>query len=882
MNRSDPASQKAFYFHISILILPLLMFHWALPFLSQWTLGNDYPRFPIWQQMELMLSLKSGSFPLYVPGFAVGQSASALTLGQLFHPISHLAAAMPGYWSGKALEWNTLLRLLSLGLAHLALFQLIRQFRLSSLSAFAISMVTVYNLRMLDLFRYGASLESWTGYLFLCAAIGSYFLRPTKCVGPLVIIGSTYWLICSGHPQMMYYGLLGAGLFAVIIPFFMAVMLPDQQVDLRKTVKFWSRVAILGFLGFLLAFAYILPFYFDFVLTNAGRVAHDYAWADMYRDTFIGTINNFFYPLQSDVSGSFGGSSLFIVAALVPILRIFRIRVPPIIWVVWSIALLGFLHMQGARTPVHFLAWKYLPFASSFRVAGRISIILPILFMLILSWLMRAEPDYLRSDGGYSLLSPRVILGLTALILIGAYAFLPDSIVSNTTVFSAFSIREIPPWVKWFTLMSGAVTICAFVCHGYSPKARLYPELLLCIFMYLQLSIILPHGTWVEVKKDTQNLQQMLSAKQKDLGHLRFPGNGMESLIVARQTQRSFVEPYLGILYRQYVVVNSNDEAYEFMETDRRPELLVVEHYLPEQDFPGTGKTSDIFENKVTLTYNSPNRLVFEVEAAHPSFFGMSYPFTKNWQATIENREVPVYRANGAAHAVRVGAGKSRVEFRYWSPAAFWGMLVSCAVFVLIGILLGFSGLKKPYGVIITLLTLSVGAGTFILWYQSLYTGNNFDTRYVWNENISRNPSNLAYGRKTSMSSLLHANYPYLFSSSEAVNGTRKAGSGFITKFERQPWWFVDLNRPMPIGYLKIYESRKGPKFNRRPVKIIMSDNGNDWHTIGLLPDKSTKGPYILRFEEPKTARYVRVQATDYCHFAFDEVEIYPPVENHQ
>ena len=133
--------------------IPFLMFHWMLPFVSELTLGNDYVLFPIDQQLELLFSLKTGSFPLYVPGFAGGQTASALTLGQLFHPISHFSSLLPGYWGGKALEWNTLFRLLSLGLAHLMLFHLLKKFKINFIWAFVFSFITVYNLKMLDLFR---------------------------------------------------------------------------------------------------------------------------------------------------------------------------------------------------------------------------------------------------------------------------------------------------------------------------------------------------------------------------------------------------------------------------------------------------------------------------------------------------------------------------------------------------------------------------------------------------------------------------------------------------------------------------------------------------------------------------------------------------------
>ena len=140
-----------------IVSIPFLMFYWMLPFVSKFTLGNDYAAFSIHHQLELMFSLKTGSFPLYVPGFSGGQTASALTQGQIFHPISHLSSWLPGYWTGKALEWNTFFRLISLGFAQLLLFHLLKKFKVHLLWAFVFSFITVYNLRMLDLFRYGAS-----------------------------------------------------------------------------------------------------------------------------------------------------------------------------------------------------------------------------------------------------------------------------------------------------------------------------------------------------------------------------------------------------------------------------------------------------------------------------------------------------------------------------------------------------------------------------------------------------------------------------------------------------------------------------------------------------------------------------------------------------
>ena len=222
-----------------ILILPFALFYWIMPFVSSRVIGNDYPRYSIQDQMELMFALKTGTWALFVPGFAAGQSAAALTQGQIFHPQAHLAALLPGYWDGLALEWNTFLRLVSLGVAHVLLFAFMRQLRLGRLMGFLLSLIVVYNLRMLDMFRYGAALESYSGFLLLCVSIGWYCLAPTKCRGPLCIIGATCWLACSGHPQMMYYGLLGAALFALVAPYLITYLLDRDKWSLAGVLRFW-------------------------------------------------------------------------------------------------------------------------------------------------------------------------------------------------------------------------------------------------------------------------------------------------------------------------------------------------------------------------------------------------------------------------------------------------------------------------------------------------------------------------------------------------------------------------------------------------------------------------------------------------------------------
>ncbi|HDZ62709.1 MAG TPA: hypothetical protein ENH40_06155, partial [Nitrospirae bacterium] len=132
-------SESPLSIYLLIFTLPFLVLYWFVPFLSNLSIGNDYQSYGIRNQMELLFSIKTGSFPLYSPGYALGQSSIALTWSQIFHPIAYLASIMPGYWSGKALHWHTFFKMLSLGITQLVLFIFLRRLKLNMVFSFLLS-----------------------------------------------------------------------------------------------------------------------------------------------------------------------------------------------------------------------------------------------------------------------------------------------------------------------------------------------------------------------------------------------------------------------------------------------------------------------------------------------------------------------------------------------------------------------------------------------------------------------------------------------------------------------------------------------------------------------------------------------------------------------
>jgi len=846
------------------------------PFLSDITISKDYPLHPITEQIELQFSLKTGSFPLYAPGYNLGHSSSAMTLGQLYHPISHIASLLPGYWSGKELEWNTFLRFLILGLTQLALFSFLRQIRLTELSAFILSFITVYNLRMLEAFRYGAALEAFTGYLLLCAMIGRYFVRPSKWLEPLSIIGVTYLLVCSGHPPMMFYGFVGAGLFTFVIPFFLSSMFPDRQANIKNTLTFWTKTGLFLCLGILLSSAYLVPFYFEFVRNNitysqpAGLIGMDGLSGMGPAETFAGALNNFFMPFGADLLGSFGGSSLIIMALLLPLLRFLKVNIPYVIWFLWGIVLYVLLFIQGPGTPVpvYVLSYKYLPFVSSLGGVGRIAVIVPSIIMILMAWIINAGAFSVRFRSLSVTLTPCSALGLTALILTPVYLMALFLLKPALGDFTPHFVRHIPFWIEILSVFFGLLSLGLLVIYNMYPRLTRIAGIFLCIVVLLQVGTILKYGVWMENKKDKPSFEQLKVQKEERLEYSFQSCPNTQHSVVLDHLSRSFMEPFLGKIFTQIIPVTSQNEAYIQMQKERTPQQMFIEGFDPQKAKMLTQGSKGMNNGMVELVYSSFNRLQFRVNSQAPALFGLSYPYTGNWRAWVNGQMVHVYRGNGASHAVEIPAGGSLIEFRYWSNAFFWGGFLSCMTFMLIGLYIGLRAFRGYLRVICIVLAVVIGTGGFILWYNSLYTGDNLNTKYKWTYTPPQSRVNIAYGKLTSGYSLPSLSLLH-WHSSKAVDGDTTPGSGLPLGAADDKLLIVDLNQDEEIKSLVLYGEIT------TNAEIYLSQDGIEWKRVhSSILENNKHSPLLIIFDEPQDERYIKVKAS-IGKLYIDELEVY-------
>lgn len=864
---------EVFLASLIIIVLPFSIFYWIMPFVSDLMMGSDF-RYSVHQQMEMLFAIKMETFPLYHPTYALGTSSITLTFSQVFHPIVYLCSIMPGYWDGRALQWYEFFKILSLGLSQFVLFAFIRKLRIDLFFSFLISFVVVYNLRMLDLFRFGASLEAYTAYLVLCSLIGMYFINTSRWL-PLGIIIITYLLIVSGHPQMMFYGLLGSGIFLLVAPFFLSDIL-DRKIKLYDAVRFWLKVGLLMTVGIILSSNYILPFYFDFYTMNVGRVGQDLDWSTADIGIFE-LLNNFFLPLHSDVHGAFGGSSILLLMLLLPLIRFFKIRIPLSVWGIWGIMVILLLYMLGEKTPVYKLAWQYIPFVSSFRHQGRASMVLPSLFLLLLIWIANVSIK----SYTFSVIFKRYVIPIRSCSIIAFFAlFLIPIYVSSYLLFKPY-IGEFPPvginkitHLKVFLIIfTGWLSLVGIAIYDKNKNISWVLGTILSLMAIIQVGMVLRHGTFTDPLERQPTYKDLKELKKKGVWWWSDEFINMHSYVVITQLNNSFMEPFLGRIFTEVIPVSSQGEAYRRMRMMRLPYQAFIEDYNIEKAKKITREASSMRDGEVRLVYSSYNRLDFKVKSEAPAIFGLSYPYTGHWRAWVNGEEVKVYRVNGGGCGVEVPTGESVVEFRYWSNAFVWGMIISGLTFILVGIyfsLNNLTGIRRIFCIVVIPI---IGTSILMAWYNSLYKGENLEINYVWRYAPSSEEPNIAYGKKTSgvyLPSTAHLRHH----SSRAVDGDRSKGSGFVLNPALNDYLIIDLNKKERIKEIIIYG-------NMVEIPLVfISDKGNEWNEIATFIKKDEDGLNKCRvvFNTPAVARYVKVQPS-ISRIGIDEVEVYRYVE---
>ncbi|MBM3474889.1 MAG: hypothetical protein FJX75_16630 [Armatimonadetes bacterium] len=113
-----------------------------------------------------------------------------------------------------------------------------------------------------------------------------------------------------------------------------------------------------------------------------------------------------------------------------------------------------------------------------------------------------------------------------------------------------------------------------------------------------------------------------------------------------------------------------------------------------------------------------------------------------------------------------------------------------------------------------------------------------------------------------------------------AVDGVRNGSYGFHTIFSRDPWWQVDLQQPLELARVVVYNRGERPQ-RTDGMRVLVSLDGQTWTEVFRHSGPSFGGAYDGRplvvdlTGKGVTARFVRCQMDKEISFHLDEVEVY-------
>jgi len=139
---------------------------------------------------------------------------------------------------------------------------------------------------------------------------------------------------------------------------------------------------------------------------------------------------------------------------------------------------------------------------------------------------------------------------------------------------------------------------------------------------------------------------------------------------------------------RDYRVMDSDDEIVSALESRQfdPTRKAILEQIIP--DFPP--ESDGVFEARVIALETSLNRITARITADSDCLLVLSDSYYPGWKATVDGKEMKIYRANLLFRAIRIPAGASEVVFKYRPWSFHSGALISLfSGLVCIGIFIG-------------------------------------------------------------------------------------------------------------------------------------------------------------------------------------------------
>ncbi len=285
--------------YIFILFLP----HFIYSYLFKTPFGSDF------SSSHSLLSRflyywRSGPFPLWSPLMHGGMPMTfelALTGG--LSPVYWLVySKFPAAYGGDSITLFLHFKLFVLGVGGVSAFIFFKKLSASSWGAFLAALTFMFNMRMLDNFRYSSPLDilCWLPLLFL--ALEKTMKSPNLWYGVFYSLSLGIMLL-SGHLQHGIFNFLILSVY-----FFSRIFWISRPGSAKKTGFLIFKVFTFSLLGMAIAAPLLLPLCMDAIGQLGQRASQAKAWTDSYGMSFPTLLANFGFPLFGDVHSSFYSS----------------------------------------------------------------------------------------------------------------------------------------------------------------------------------------------------------------------------------------------------------------------------------------------------------------------------------------------------------------------------------------------------------------------------------------------------------------------------------------------------------------------------------------------------------------------------------------------
>ncbi len=467
--REDLAAAATF------MMLPLMVYHFLWWVGGHETLGADYAPSQPGHQLLFMQTIRDGFWPLWAPGDSGGIPFAAYFLTQQYSPVTWLMMLFDASFNGLQVEMLTFLRIGLLGMSGFATYLLARRLSLSAIAGVLAGVIYVFNLRMLDCFRYGSALDTVVWLPVLLLIVERLLDRP-RIGWVAVYAGVQHLMIVAGHTQKAFYCIAFVNAWFIVRAWTAS---PDWAWRIGRALRFAAGQA----LGLCLSAVMLIPILMEFVPLWTNRVGSTERYWYEHQMTWPDVLYNFIAPWLANVHSVFYCAlPVWLLAALGTLLALAaghvtdrrQRRLMLFLALTFVICL---LYSLGPLTPVGPLV-NALPMVKSFRGPGRVMTVGTFAMALLAAWAL----DMVLIRGAGSRIARYVLGGGCALCLLaggallGAWATgtvswgelefkqatLSLPVIGEVALYAAARIRGEP----WLIPLMGAVMVAAAIALG--------------------------------------------------------------------------------------------------------------------------------------------------------------------------------------------------------------------------------------------------------------------------------------------------------------------------------------------------------------------------------------------------------------------------------